>query len=153
VFVRGDVCRHADGDAGAAINEKIWKRSRENGRFGAGFVVVRDEIDRVLFHVGHERGTEMGHARLGVTHRRWGIALDRSEISLAVNQGLAHGPRLRHVDERWVDHRFAVGMVITAGIAADLGALPMLPSGEERQIVHRIENSPLRWLEPVARIW
>ena len=115
-------------------------------------VVIRDEIDRVLVHVGHERGAEMGHARFGVTHRRGRIAFDGTEIALAVDQPFAHRPRLRHVDERRINHRFAVRVIVTAGVAADLCAFTMLPSGKERQVVHRVENSALRWLESVARI-
>ena len=49
-------------------------------------VVVRDEIDRVLVHVVHERGAEMRHARLGVPHGRRRIAFDRAEVALAVDQ-------------------------------------------------------------------
>ena len=129
-IVRRHVRRHADGDAGAAVDEQIRKRGRENRRLGARLVVVRDEIDRVLVHVLHERGAEMRHARLGVTHRRRRIAFDRAEVALAVDERFAHRPRLRHVDERRINHRFAVRMVITAGVAANLGALAMLASRE-----------------------
>src|SRR5438876_8994582 len=43
-------------------------------------------------------------------------------------------------------------MIITAGVAADFRALPMLPSREQRQIVHRVKDSSLRWLKAVARV-
>src|SRR6266487_6799444 len=43
-------------------------------------------------------------------------------------------------------------MIITAGVAADFRALPMLPSREQRQIVHRVKDSSLRWLKAIARI-
>ncbi len=142
-IVRRNVRRHADGDAGAAVDEQVRESGRENGRLGARLVVVRDEIDRVLLHVGHERGAEMGHARLGVTHRGRRIAFDRAEVALAVHQRLAHRPRLRHVDERRIDHRFAVRVIVTARVAANLRALSVLPVGEEREVVHRIENAAL----------
>ena len=118
----------------------------------ARLVVVRDEIDRVLVHVGHERGAEMRHARLGVTHRRRRIAFDRTEVSLAIDQRLAHRPRLRHVHERRINHRFAVRMIITARVTANLRAFAMLPVREERQIVHRVEDAALRRLQSVARV-
>ena len=151
-IVRRNVRRHSNRDSGAAVDEKIWKRRRENGRLGPGLVVVRDEIDRVLVHVDHERGAKMGHARLGVTHGRGWIAFDRSEIALTVHQPLAHRPRLRHMDQGGVDHRFAVRVIVTAGVTANFRAFPMLPAGEERQIVHRVENSALRRFQPVARV-
>ena len=115
-------------------------------------VVVRDEVDRVLVHVVHERGAEMRHARLGVTHGRRRIAFDGTEVSLAIDERLAHRPGLRHVHERRVNHRFAVRVIVTARVAADLRALPMLPIREEREIVHRVEDAALRRLQSVARI-
>ena len=118
----------------------------------ARLVVVRDEIDRVLVHVGHERGAEMRHARLGVTHGRGRIAFDRTEVSLAIDERLAHRPRLRHVHERRVNHRFAVRVIVTARVTANLRALTMLPVREEREIVHRVEDAALRRLQSIARI-
>ena len=94
----------------------------------------------------------MRHARFGVTHGSRRIAFHRSKIALPIDQPLAHRPGLRHVDERGVNHRFPVGMIISAGVAANLCALAVLPPWEKRQIVHRIKDSSLRWLEPVARV-
>ena len=51
--VRGHVGGHADGDAGAAVDQQVGKGRREDGRLGAGLVVVGDEIHRVLVHVQH----------------------------------------------------------------------------------------------------
>src|SRR5256885_3440933 len=102
----GATLRHqARGGAAPAVNEKIWKRGWKNCRLGPRFVVVRDEVDRVLVHVDHERRAEMGHARFGVTHGRGRFAFDRSEIALTIYQALTHRPRLRHVDEGGVDYR------------------------------------------------
>ena len=129
-IVRRHVGRHADGDAGAAVDEQIRKGGRENGRLGPRLVVVRDEIDRVLVHVGHERGAEMRHARFGVTHGRRRIAFDRAEVALAIDERLAHRPRLGHVHERRINHRFAVRVIVTARVAANLRALTMLPVRE-----------------------
>src|SRR5205814_2005869 len=80
------------------------------------------------------------------------VAFDRSEIALTVHQRLAHRPSLRHVDEGGVDHCFAVGVIVTARVAANFRAFPMLPAREERQIVHRVENSALRWFQTISRI-
>src|ERR671918_1060311 len=146
------ISRHSNRDASAAINEQIWKRGRENRRFGARLVVISDKVDRVLLHVGHERGAEMGHARFGVTHGGRRISLDRAEVALTIDEPFPHRPWLRHVDQRGVDHRFAVRMIITAGVAADFRAFAMLSIWKQRQIMHRVEDSSLRWFEPVTRI-
>src|SRR5262249_25275944 len=94
----------------------------------------------------------MRHARFGVAHCCRGIALDGAEISLAIDKRFAHGPRLRHVNESRVDHRFTVWVVISAGVTTDFCAFAMLSSREKRQVVHRIENSSFGWFEAVARV-
>ncbi len=73
-IVRRNVGRHADGNARAAVDQQIWKRGRENGGLCAGFVVVGDEVHRLLVHVGHHGSAQMSHARFGVTHGRRRIA-------------------------------------------------------------------------------
>ena len=88
----------------------------------------------------------MRHARLGVTHRGGWIAFDRAEVALAVDQPLAHRPRLRHVDERRVNHRFAVRVIVTARVAADFGAFAVLPVREKREVMHRVKDAALRRL-------
>ena len=105
------------------LTSRFGKRGGENPRLGETFVVVRDEIHRVLLHVLHQRRAEMRQPRLGVTHRRRRIVFDGTEIALAVHELLAHRPRLRHVHERRINHRFAVRMVVAGGVAADLRAL------------------------------
>ncbi len=151
-IMRRNVRGHADSDAGASVDEQVREGGGENDGLGGGFVVVRDKIDRVLAHVVHQRGAEVRQARLGVTHGGGRIALDRSEVSLSVHQAFAHGPWLRHVHERRIDHRLAVRMVIARRVARDLGALSVLPPREERQVMHRVKDAALGRLEAVARI-
>ena len=134
------------------LTSRFGKADGKNSRLGPRLVVVRDEVDRVLVHVGHERGAEMGHARLGVTHGRRRIAFDGTEVALAVDEALPHGPRLGHVHERGVNYGFAVRVIVTARVAANLGAFTMLSIREEREIVHREKDAALRRLQSVARI-
>ena len=54
-IMRGHVGGHADRDAGAAVDQQVGKGGGKDGWFGAGFIVIRDKIDRVLIHVLHER--------------------------------------------------------------------------------------------------
>src|SRR4030095_7149365 len=151
-IVRRYVSRHPDCDSGSAVDEQIWKGRWKNSRLGARLVVIWEQLARVLLHVGHERGAEMRHARFGITHRRGRIAFDRAEIPLAVDEYFTHRPWLGHVDERGINYSFTVRVIISAGVATNLGTLTMLSPRKERKIVHRIENSALRWLESIARV-
>src|SRR5439155_16472664 len=62
-------------------------------------------------------------AALGVAHGRGVVAVERSEISRAVDQGIAQRKGLRHAHERFVESGVAVRMVVAHDVADDLGAL------------------------------
>ena len=150
--MRRHIGGHTDCDAGAAIDEEVRKRRREHGGLGETFVVVRDEIDRVLVHVLHQSTAKVRHAGFGISHGRRRIAFHAAEVPLRIDQGLPHGPFLPHVDERRVNDRLTVRMVVTGSVTRDLRALHMLLRRVERQLMHRVKNTTLGGFEAVAHI-
>ena len=58
-IMRRHVRGHADGDAGAAIDQEIRKRRGQDCRFSEAFVVIRHELHRVLVHVEHQRRAQL----------------------------------------------------------------------------------------------
>ena len=151
-IVRRHGARHADGDAARAVDEQVGQLARQHARLHEPLVVVRLEVDGFLVEILHHRHRRRGHARFGVTHRCRRIALDGAEIALLIDQQVARLPILPEVDQRRVDDAFAVGVVVTAGVAADLRALDLLAAGRELEVVHGHEDAPLRGLEPIAHI-
>jgi hypothetical protein len=70
--VRRDVGRHADRDAGRAVDEQVREPGGQDDRLGVVAVVVLDLVDGVLVDAGEQLHRERGQARLGVAHRRRG---------------------------------------------------------------------------------
>ena len=151
-IVRRDVGRHADGDAGAAVHKEVRDRGGEDSRFLAGVVVVGDEVDGIVIHVLHEDGAEGTQTGLGVTHGGRRIAFHGTEVALPLDEGLAHGPCLGHVDEGRVDRLVAVGVVVTHRLADDLRALEVLACRHDAELAHREEDASLGGLQAVAGI-
>ena len=75
------------------------------------FVVVGLEVDGFLVDVFEQRGGDAGQARFGVPHGRGRIAIDGTEVALAVDQRIAHREMLRHADQGVVDRGVAVRVV------------------------------------------
>ena len=150
--VRRDVGGHTDGNAGAAIDEKIREGCGKNSRFLAGLVVVGNEIDRALVHVGHESGSEVLQAGLGVSHGGGRIAFHAAEVSLSIDKHFAHGPGLGHVNEGGINRLVAVRMVVAHRFSHDLGALEVLAVRLHAEFVHGVEDAALGGLESVTRI-
>ena len=58
--VRRDVGRHADGDAGAAVDDEVGDAGGEDGGLGGGLVVVGDEVYGVVIDVGEHFARRCG---------------------------------------------------------------------------------------------
>ena len=120
--VRRDVRRHADGDAGAAVDEQVREARRQDERLALRLVVVRAEVDRVGVELAQHLLGELREPRLGVAHRGRRVVVDRAEVALAVDERVAQRERLRHPDERVVDRRVAVRVMVAHHVADDVRA-------------------------------
>ena len=114
---------HAYRDSVGTVHQQVGKLGRQHRRFCTTFVIGRHKVDRVQLDVVQDHRGDRRESSLGVPHgRRWKTG-DRTEIPLFVDQHRAHVPFLGHAYQRGIDHAFAVGMVVAAGITRDLGAL------------------------------
>ena len=107
-IMRRHVGGHAHRDAARTIDQEIGKARRKNHRFAFGTVVVLAEIDGVLVDVVEQRMRHLRHAGLGVAHGRRRIAVDRTEIALAIDQRQAERELLRHAHQRVIDRLVAM---------------------------------------------
>ena len=71
-------------------------------------------------------------ADLRVAHRGGGVAVDGAEVALPVHERLAHREVLRHTDDRVVDRRVAVRVVLAHDVADDAGGLLVRAAGAVR---------------------
>ena len=135
--VRRDVRRHADGDAGGAVDQQVREPRRQHDRLAVLAVVVGLEVDGVRVEVAQHLARERREPRLGVAHGRGGVVVDGAEVALAVDERVAHGEVLRQADQRVVDRRVAVRVVLAHHLADDAGALRVGPVGLQAGLVHR----------------
>ncbi len=150
--VRRDVRRHADGDAGRSVDQQVRERRRQDRRFFGRLVEVGDEVDSLLVEIAHHLFGELLEPRFGVAIGRRRIAVDRTEVPLAVDQEVAHVEVLRQPDERVVGGSVAVRMEVADDFADDLRALAVRPPRRQAHRAHRIEHAPVGRLEAVANV-
>ena len=151
-IVRRDVGRHADGDAGAAVDDEVGDARGEDGGLEGGLVVVGDEVDGVGVDVGEHLAGDAGEAGLGVTHGGGWVAVDGAEVALAVDEGVAEREGLGEADHGVVDGGVAVGMVVAHDVADDLGGLGVLLVELEAHLLHAVEDAAVDGLEAVADV-
>ena len=147
-----DVGGHADGDAGAAVDDEVGDAGGEDGGLEGGLVVVGDEVYGVHVDVGEHLAGETGEAGLGVTHGGGGVAVDGAEVSLAVDHEVTEGEGLGEADHGVVDGGVAVGMVVSHDVADDLGGLGVLLVELEAHLLHAVEDAAMDRLESIPDV-
>ena len=150
--VRRDVGRHADRDAGRAVDQQVRHPRRHDRGFEFLLVVVGLEVDGFLVDVGHQLVGDARHARLGVSHRRGVVAVDRTEVALAVDQQVAQRERLRHAHQRVVHRGVAVRVVLTDDVTDDTRRLVVRLVAVRAELVHREQHAAVHRLQAVADV-
>ncbi len=150
--VRRDVGGHADGDAGAAVDEEVGNPGGEDRGFERGLVVVGGEVDGVGVDVGQHLASDASEAALGVTHGGGRVAIDGAEVALAIDHWITQAEVLREADHGVVDGGVAVGMVVAHDVADDLGGLGVLLVELQAHLRHAVEDAAMDGLEAVADV-
>ena len=118
-----DIRRHTYGDASRAVDQKVRETGRKNQGFFAGFIEVWPEIDGCLLDVRQKLHRQLGEPAFRVPVGRGRVAIDRTEVALAVDQRVSHGKILSHADEGIVHTRITVRMVVSENLSDDFCAL------------------------------
>ena len=151
-IVRRNARRHPDRDSIRAVDQKIRHLRRQDRRFEIPLIVGRNEINGVEIQVLQERHRHAGEPRLGISHGGGGKPGNRAEVPLLIDQHVTHIPFLRHSDQRRVDDRLTVRMVVSARIAGNFRAFDSARRRRKIQVVHGDQNTPLRRFEAVPDI-
>ena len=151
-IVRRDRARHADGDAGRAVGQKVGKAAGQHDRLLGRAVVVGAEIDGVLVDAGEQRLGDLGEPRLGVAHGGGVIAVDVAEVALPFDQRIAGGEFLGETHQRVVDRLVAVRMILADHVADHARALLEGAVGVEPQLAHGVEQAAMDRLQAVAHV-
>ncbi|MGY4337636.1 hypothetical protein ACVWW3_002542 [Bradyrhizobium sp. LM2.9] len=142
----------ADRDAAGAVDEQVRELGRQDRRLGLVVVVVRLEVDGVLVDIGQQSQRHLRQPGFRVTIGSRGIAVDRAEIALAIDQRHAHGEVLRHPDHGVVDRLVAMRMIFTDDVADHASGLDVLLVGRVPLLVHRVQDAAMHRLEAVAGV-
>ena len=150
--VRGDVGGHADGDAAGAVDNQIREPGRQDSRLFFLTVIVIHHVHGFLIEIADHLHGDLGHSRFRVTHGGCAVTVHGTEVAVPVDQGLAHVPVLRHVDQSAVDGTVTVRVVFTHGVTDNTRTFPVRLVRPVVHFVHGVENSSLHRLQPVADI-
>ena len=141
---------HADRDARGAVEQAEGQAGREQGGFVIGAVVVRLPVHRAFVEFGEQQFGDGRQAGFGVAHGGGVVAVARAEVALAVDDGVAQAPVLRHAHHGVVHRRVAVRVVFTDHVADDAGRLDVLRAAVQAHAVHGVQDAALHRLLAVG---
>ena len=147
-----NIGRHADGDTGRTVDQQVGDTRRQYRRFLFLAIVVGHEVDGVLVDIGQQFAGDLVQAALGVTHGGGGVAVDGTEVTLAIDEHVAQRKILRHAHQGVVDRRIAVGVVLTHGFADHAGALDVRAIPHVVHFMHREQDAAVHRLQAVTRV-
>ena len=119
--VRRDVGGHADRDAARTVDQQIWKPRWQHQWLPLAAVVIGTEVNSFLVQIGEHFVRDLGEANFGVTHGCRVIAIDRTEVALAIDQHVSQREILRHANDRVVHRLVTVRVILANHIADDAG--------------------------------
>ena len=151
-IVRRDVGGHADGDAVGAVHDESRNARGQHGGLEDGLVEVGHHIDGFHVDIGHHFFGDALHAALGVSVGRGRVAIDGSEVTLTIDQGITQRPWLGHAHQGVVDRRIAVGVVLLQALAHHTGAFGVALVVLQTFAVHGGENAAMHRLQSVTCI-
>ena len=144
--------RHPDGDPRAPVHQQVGNAGRKDARLLERTVVVGERLDGFLVEIRQQLPRHLRHPDLGVPHRRGRVAVDRTEVSLPVDQGVPQREVLHHAHEGVVHRVVAVRMIFADHVADDAGGLLVRLAVLVPQLVHGEEDAALDGLEAVPHV-
>ena len=150
--MRGDIRRHTDRDTRRAVDEQVREFRGQNDGFLESVVVVRYKVDRVLVYIRKHFESHFAHSRLRITVSSRGVSVDRTEVTVTVDEHISHREILRESDHCVIYRRVAVGMVAAENRTDRVRALTVSLVGHESVFVHRIEYTSVYGFESVPYV-
>ena len=151
--MRRDIGGHTNGNTGRTVDQQIRNTGRQYRRLSFLTVVVRNEVNRVFFDISQQFAGDLIKPALGVAHRCGIVAINRSEVALAIDQCVTQGKILRHTHQRVVNRLVAVGVILTHHFADHTGALHIRPVPDVIGFMHREQYASMHRLQAIPNIW
>ena len=151
-IVRRNVGCHTYRNSCRSVYQKVRKACRKNSRLLLCSIEVVCEINGVLIDIGHHFRRYLRQSCFGISHCCSTVAVHRAKVSVSVNQAVAHGPWLSHINESSVNRAVSMRMVLTHCIADDTRTFTMRLVRSIAQLAHCPENSSLNRLHSVPDI-
>ena len=151
--MRWNIRRHTDRNTHLAIQENVWHCCRQHDRLLLCTIEVVAEINRILLNIGQHLNANLVHAGLSIARCCWLITVHRTEVTLTLNERIAHLPRLSKVHHRHINRRITMWVVFTHYFTDDTRGLNSSMWSLPAVLIHCIQDTAVNRLQTIAYIW
>ena len=151
--MRRDTSCHTDCDSIRTIYKQVRDSHRKYHRFLLRLIKVRHEINHILIQI-FKKYILCQFLKSGfcISHSRCTVALDRTKISMSVDQRLTFLKILCHYYKCLIDGAVTMRVIFTHGITYDTGTFSVWPIITDSQFIHIIQCSSLYRFQSVTHI-
>ena len=150
--MRRHVGGHTHCNTGRSIHQEVRDAGRQNGRLQQCIIEVGHEIHRFLIQVAQHFLTHAGQFDLCITHGGGGVAVNRSEVTLAEHQRITQRPFLRQTHHCKIYRGVAVRVILTHYFSYHTSRFLSIAGKSVVKLIHAEQHASMHRLEAVADI-
>ena len=152
-IVRRNTGCHADSDTIRPVYQQIRDSDRKYHRLLLCLIKVWHKIYYILIQIFKEYILrQFLQSGFCISHGSCTVTLDRTEVSMSVDQCFAFLKILSHYHKCFVNRTVTMRVIFTHGITYDTGTFSVWPVITDAQFIHIIQGSSLYRLQSVTHI-
>ena len=151
-IVRGNIGCHTNGNTHRTVYQKIRETGRQNRRLLQAVIKVGHHRNNVLIEVAHHFVRNFIKARLGITVSSRAVTVNRTKVSVSLNQRITHREVLRHTYHCSVNGSVTVRVISTEHVTNGGCRLAEGFGMHQAVLVHRVKNTASTGLHSVAHV-
>ena len=150
--VRRDVRGHTHGNTLRTVQQQVRQLRGQHTRFAFVAIVVRHEVNRFLVDIGQHFVGDLGHTAFGVTRGCGAVTIQRTEVTVTIDQRYTQAEPLGHTHQRVVNRTIAVRVILTHHFTDHTRRLHVLGVVEVLHRIHGIEHTAVNRLKSISSI-
>ena len=150
--MRRYLCRHADRDPFRAVQQKIWQPGGQYDRLQFSLIVVGNKIDCFLVDVGQQLMRDFGQTHFCIAHRSRFVPVNRTKVTLPVNEGITHGKILGNTNDGIVNGGIPMRVIFTDDVTGYPGGFLVRFVPRIAKLEHCVKDSPMDWFEAIPDV-
>ncbi|OIQ70118.1 hypothetical protein GALL_482710 [mine drainage metagenome] len=143
---------HADRNAARAIDQQIGQSRGQHQRLFFRPVVVGSKVHGFLVQISQQLMRNFGQPDFGVAHGSGVVAVNRAEITLTINQHMAHGKGLRHTHDGVIHRLVSMRVILTNHITHNTRRFFIRLVPVVAELMHGKQYTPVHRFEAIARV-